>query len=128
MCFQIRDRYGVSLLTKHRVEFSDLGAHRFHHSFNCPTATCACGVEDETNEHCLTRCPLFSHLRVSLINSLCDIVNPAVQHLPHDHLTNLFMFGSNVYNKVSNKLSVEETIPYNKKTKRFKVLEAYAQA
>ena len=35
--FAIRDKFGIKLLTKIRVNFSDLRDHRFNHSFNCGT-------------------------------------------------------------------------------------------
>ena len=33
--FGIRDKFGIKLLTKIRVNFSDLRDHRFNYSFNC---------------------------------------------------------------------------------------------
>ena len=33
--YGIRDNFGMKLLTKIRVEFSDLRDHRYNHNFNC---------------------------------------------------------------------------------------------
>ena len=111
-CFFISDRYGVSLLTKLRVELSDLRSHRFDHNFNCPSPICACGIEDETVEHYLTRCPRFSCFRVTLMDSISGIVNPEIINLPNDHLTRIMVYGSKVYNTVTNKLILEATIRF----------------
>ncbi len=126
LCYNIRDRYGVSLLTRLRVDFSDLRAHRFNHNFNCPSPVCACNIENETSKHYLTCCPRFSHHRINLMNSISDIVNPETTHLPNDNLTHILLYGSNAYNVVTNKLILEASIRYIKSSKRFNVLEAYA--
>ena len=52
-CFGILDKKGTALLTKLRIDFSDLRAHRFKHKFNCPSPFCKCKLGDETNLHCL---------------------------------------------------------------------------
>ncbi len=126
MCYKIHDRHGVSLLTKLRVEFSDLRAHRFAHNFNCVSPICVCGKEDESTEHYLTRCPRFDIARELMISSLSEIINPVVRNLPDDHLTEIMLFGSKVYNIISNKLIIETTITYIKRSTRFKSLEAFA--
>ena len=38
--FEIRDIFGIKLLTKIRVGFSDLRDHRFNHNFNCDSPVC----------------------------------------------------------------------------------------
>ena len=59
--FGIQDKFGVRFLTKIRVDCSDLRDHRFNHGFvNCPNPLCRCGLEDETSEHFLMRCPNYS--------------------------------------------------------------------
>ena len=60
--FGICDKYGVKLLTKIRVSFSDLRDHRFNHNFNCDNPLCSCGVEDETSVH------FFHAVRTMLLN------------------------------------------------------------
>ena len=47
--------------------------------------------------------------------------------LPDGHLDNLLMYGSIAYNKITNKLILEETIKFIKDTRRFKVLEAFSE-
>ena len=48
--FGISDKYGVRLLFKLRVDFSDLRRHRFDHKFNCLSPICKCNQEDESTE------------------------------------------------------------------------------
>ena len=55
--YNIHDKYGIKLLTKIRVNFSDLRDHRYNHNFNCQNPSCACGIEDETAVHYFLCCP-----------------------------------------------------------------------
>ena len=50
--FHIADKYGLSLLTKLRVNFSDLREHRFRHNFNCQSPVCSCQSGNECIRHC----------------------------------------------------------------------------
>ena len=68
--FGIEDRYGISLLLKMRVDFSDLRKHRFKHNFNCLSPICKCNVEEESTEHFLLRCPLYTGNRKVLLSSI----------------------------------------------------------
>ena len=111
---------------KLRVDFSDLRDHRFNHGFrNCPSPTCRCGCEDETTEHFLARCSLFTEHRASLLGTISNLFNNDISILPHNHLTDILLFGSAVYNDITNKLILESTIRYIKCTKRFAKLEAF---
>ena len=122
---KITDIYGLKLLTRLRVDFSDLREHRFNHKFNCPDPTCACGLETETTEHYLLRCPRFASMRTALLSSIAEIINPGILHLPHAHLTEVFLFGSNAYNEISNRLILEASIRFIKTSLRFKSIEAF---
>ena len=108
-----------------RVRFSDLREHRFRHNFNCNSPTCECNLEPETNEQFLLKWPRFSSNRDQMLNTVSLIVND-ITVLPHSHLCDMLLFGSNVFNKVSNCLILEATIDYLKKTKRFKNYEAFS--
>ena len=41
------DISGIKLLTKFRVEFSDLRSHRLSHNFNCASPICSCNLEEK---------------------------------------------------------------------------------
>ena len=104
-----RYRHGMRRLTQMRVDFSDLRDHRFNHKFNCPSPTCSCGMEDETNTHFLLSCPRFSAHRQTYLSKISQIVNSDVSVLPKDHLTDLLLYGSNAYNSVINEVLLTET-------------------
>ena len=123
--FGIRDKFGIKLLTKIRVNFSDLRDHRFNHSFNCENPICSCGVEDETSVHFFLRCPHFSALRAVLLSKILDIIGSDLSLLPDEHIFNIIVYGSNVYSVVVNGLIIIETISYMRKSGRFVKLEAF---
>ena len=124
--FGIRDKLGINLLTKIRVEFSDLRDHRFNHNFNCACPTCDCGIEDETSLHFFLCCPRYRSLRSSFLSKISDIIHSDVVIFPGEHLLHIILYGSNVFNHLSNKLIIEQTIHYIKQTGRFKQLEAFS--
>ena len=124
--YNIHDKYGVSLILKLRVDFSDLREHRYNHNFNCPSPICKCGTEEESTVHFLLRCPLFKSLRGVLINSISDIVKNDFSVLPDDYVARIALYGSSSFNNITNKLIVESTINYVRKTKRFNKLEAFS--
>ena len=125
-CFSIRNRYGLSLLTRIRVGHSDLRSHRFNKNFNCLSPLCACGIEDETPEHFFLRCPRFVTQRHTLFDSITDILNPEKIICPPDHLTLMLMYGKNNCNDITNKLIVECSIRFIQESYRFKNLEAFS--
>ena len=124
--YNIRDRRGLSLLTRMRVEHSDLREHRYHHNFNCPSPICACNSEIESPEHYFLRCPRYARQRSTLLANLEAAVNSEFLNLPHDHLTKILLYGSNAFNDITNKIILETSIHFIKCTGRFKKIEAYA--
>ena len=123
--FRLRDKFGVKLLTKIRVSFSDLRDHRFNHNFNCNSPLCSCGIEDETSVHFFLRCPRCLTQRSVLLSEISEIINSDVTVLPDEHLYHILVYGSNVYNSVSNRLIIPETIRYIRNSRRFTKLEAF---
>jgi len=113
------------LLTKIRVNFSDLRDHRFNHNFNCENPTCACGLEDETPVHYFLSCPRYINQRTIYLGKISESIGTNVNVLPKEHLTQILMYGSNVYNNVTNNMIINETIYVMKKSGRFKKLEAF---
>ena len=74
--FNIYDIEGIKLLTRLRVEFSNLHNHRYRHNFHCLNPTCLCQTGIEDNEHFLLHCPRFS----SQQRVLFDLVSKSVYH------------------------------------------------
>ena len=66
------------MLTRLRVDFSDLRLHRFNHSFNCISPMCKCGSEEESSEHFLLLCPRFTNQRITLMSSISVAINPSI--------------------------------------------------
>ena len=124
--FDIVDKFGVRLLSKIRVDCSDLRDHRHNHGFrNCPSPLCRCNTADETSEHFLARCPLFNAQRATLLTTISNVLSNDISVLPDSHLSSLLMYGSKAYNNITNKLILEATISFIKRTKRFSILEAF---
>ena len=124
--FGICDKPGIKLLTKIRVDFSDLREHRYDHNFNCESPACSCGVEDETSVHFLLCCPRYIAQRTILLSKISEIIASDVSVLPKDHLIHIILYGSNVFNYISNKLIIEQSILYINITGHFKKLEAFS--
>ena len=124
--YGIRDNFGIKLLTKIRVSFSDLRDHRYNHNFNCASPMCSCGNDDETPTHYFLCCPRYNTLRTTYLSKISEIIGSNVSVLPNDHLIQTLMYGSNVFNSVSNEAIINETILFIKKSGRFKKLEAFS--
>ena len=96
------DKFGIRLLTKIIVEFSDLRDHRFNHAFNCESPICAWGIDTETSVHFFLRYPRYPLLRAILLSKISNIIHNDVSVFPDEHLFHILIYGSNVYNSVCN--------------------------
>ena len=124
--FGIRDQYGLSLLTRLRVDFNDLREYRYRRKFNCSTPICACTIENETTEHFFIRCPRFDSQRLILLNSICESTDSAdILFAPSPALCNILLYGSDKYSDDTNHKILVSSIRYIKATKRLKDIEAY---
>ena len=113
--FGIRDKFGIKLLTKTRVSFSDLRNHRFNHNFNCESPICSCGIEDETSVHFFLRCPHYTTQRSTLLSKISYIIHSDVTVFPDEHL----------YHILVAMFITLETITYTRNTGRFTILEGF---
>ena len=120
--YAIHDKSGIPLLTRLRVEHSDLRSHRYPKNFNCPSPTCKCGFEHETPAHYFLRCQFFIPCRRTLLNSISFIAND-IQNLPHDQLTKLLLYGSPSLDDNQNTSILKASIIY-----RFKKNEAFSHS
>ena len=123
--FGINDISGIKLLTKLRVEFSDLCSHRFSHNLNCITPICSCFLDEESNSHFLLRCPLYAPIRNNLLGNVSLIIGSDISLLPSEHLTCILLYGNNAYSNITNKLLLTETIEFIRKPERFNNREAF---
>ena len=124
--YGIKDKHGLSLLTRLRVDFNDLREYRFRRSFNCSSPVCACTTENETTEHFLLRCPLFENQRLIFLNTVCKITDSTdTLFIPSLILCNILLYGSDEFKDDVNHNILVATIQFIKTSKRFKVIEAY---
>ena len=121
----ISNRFGIKLFTKIRVGFSDLRAHRFNHNINCESLSCICNSDEETSVRFFLCCPRYNIHMLALLSKISDIIGCDVSVLPSDHLCNILVYGSNLFNSISNELIIHETIHYIGTTGRFTNPEAF---
>ena len=118
--FNIYDIEGIKLLTRLRVEFSDLRNHRYRHNFHCPNPTCLCQTGIENNEHFLLHCPRFSSQRRVLLDLVSKSVNFDILRLSSKEPCNLLLYGHSKCTIITNRVIIESTLEYIKSTGRFK--------
>lgn len=118
--FSTKDGWGKKCLFRLRVNFSDLKAHRFKHRFNCDSPECNCDTGEESTEHYLILCPLFSVQRRNLLNDLTAILIEGDGIPQGTRLVSLILYGDHKFNDAKNKLILDLTIKYILETKRFK--------
>ena len=66
---------GCKLLTRLRLEFSELREHKFQHNFNCIDPMCLCGTGVEDNEHFLLHSQRFFIHRTSYLDNVSQLTN-----------------------------------------------------
>ena len=118
--FGMNDRVGIDLLTRLRVDFSDLKLHKFDHRFNCDSPVCSCGQGSESSVHFFLHCQLYIGLRGALLDSVSEIIFN-VPVYPDQHMCYILLYGSENFSSVANIMILESTIRYIKDSKRFKV-------
>ena len=118
--FNSHDIMGTKLLTRLRVEFSDLRSHKFRHNFNCSSPSCLCLTGIEDNEHVLLHCPRFAAQREDLLDLVSGLSNIDIMRLSSKELSNLLLYGHPNFTLVTNRAIVESTIKFIKSTRRFK--------
>ena len=121
------DLKGIKHLTCLRVGHSDLREHRFSKSFNCPSPLCKCGLENESTEHFLLRCPTFNSSRGILIPKVLKLleINNIAPPDDDEKLSKILLYGYESLLENKNKRILSHTIHYIKCTKRFDTLEAF---
>ena len=116
--YGVTDLKGIRNITKLRVKFSDLNAHKFRHNFECLRPICNCGTANEDNEHYLLHCPHFDTLREDLFGTVAEVLGIDVADLDSETLCNLLLYGSSNLNIIENRIIIEATIEFIEKTNR----------
>ena len=117
----MNDRVGVNLLTRLRVDFSDLKLHKFDHRFNCDSPLCSCGQGSESTIHFFLHCQLCIDLRGVLLDSISEIIFNDFRLYPDQHMCHILLYGSESFNSVANRMISESTVRYIKDSRRLKV-------
>ena len=118
--FNIHDLTGIKLLTRLRVEFTDLHEHRFRHNFLCSSPFCSCQTGIEDNGHFLLHCPRFSSHRRDLLDLLSRLIDFDIMYLSSKELTTLLLYGNPNLSTITNRIIIEGTLRLIRSTGRFK--------
>ena len=113
--YGVFDLKGIKDITKLRVHFSNLNAHKFQHNFECISPLCNCGITNEDNEHYLLYCPRFNQSRRGLFDSVAEVLGSCIANLDSIALCNLLLYGSYNLTLAENRIIIEATIDYIKK-------------
>ena len=117
--FDACDPHGLKLLTRLRVGLSHLREHKFKHGFNDTIDPfCPCNMEIESVSHFFLRCDFFTDLRTDLMNDLFD-VDQNIQYYNENLLTEILLFGKDVFSHQTNSQILDLSISYILKSERF---------
>ena len=119
--FNIHDPHGLKLLTRLRVNFSQLREHKFRHNFrDTINPLCSCGLAIESTKHYLLRCSFFSSERKTLVDKVADVIGD-ISHLSDDKLIDLLLYGSDSLTTEQNACVLRYTIVFLKSSGRFDI-------
>jgi len=117
--FNIFDPNGLKFLTRLRLGFSHLNEHRFRHNLeNCINPLCSCSLEVDDTIHYLLHCHHFCHLRDDLMNSVSSVCENFITFTDNVK-KDILLYGDPRLDGIRNKLILEATINYIKKSERF---------
>ena len=98
--YNINNPVGLNLSTRLRLGLGHLNEHRFNHNFlNCINPLCSCSLEIESTSHVLLHCRHYTNIRVTLLNSISEIIGNTF-NINDECLVNLLLFGSQKYTKI----------------------------
>ena len=110
--YSISNPVGFKLLTHLRLGLSHLNEHRFNHNFqNCINPLCSCSLKIESTSHFLLHCHHYTKIRVTLLNSIAEIIGNTF-NINNECLVNVLLFGSKKYTEIDNSHIVNATIKY----------------
>ncbi len=116
--YGIRDLVGIKRLTKLRVEFSSLNAHRFRHNFDCVSPLCLCGMGNEDNAHFLLHCHRFRVMRRDLLGQLSEVPGLDLTNMDSKALCELLLYGSPQFTIIDNRIILEATMSFIERSMR----------
>ncbi len=106
--------------TRLRLGLSHLKSHLFTYNL-VPSPLCGCGLEPETTEHYILRCPVFGVARIEMYHKMVDILDHSLLTAlrTDSDIVNLFLFGHNELSTEKNKLIFEMAQTYINASERF---------
>ena len=117
--YDIFDPEGLKFLTRLCVGLSHLNAHRFRHNFQvCLNPLCSCNLEIEDTTHYLLHCCHFSTQCANLMNSVKSVLQN-FDFFSENNKKDLLLFGDSRFDENKNKVILEATLTFIKKSKRF---------
>ena len=123
--FGVHDIEGVRLLTRLRVQLSDLREHRFRHRFHCSSPMCFFQKGIEDNEHFLLHYPRYTNYRKDLLDRISSIVHKDLDSLTSIDLCNLLLYGNSQFPFDTNHSIIEPTIPFIKSSRCFEQIDLH---
>ena len=117
--FNISDPTDLKLLTHLHLGLSHLHEHKFRHNFqDCLNPLCSCSFEIEDTTRYLLYCEHFSNHRNDLMNSVKSII-PSFETFTDNNRIDILLYGDSRFDENKNKIILEATINYLKKSKRY---------
>ena len=117
--YNVHDPIGVKLLSRLRLQFTNLNEHKFRHGFNdTVNPMCPCGTDVETTEHFLLRCHCLSTQRFELFDHLYRL-DPSFSKLNAKEKVAYLLYGSRSNSSSLNKEVIKLVIKFLKSTGRF---------
>ena len=117
--YNIHYNVGLKLLTRLRLELSNLNEHRFNLNFrNCITPLISCSLNAVSTVHLFLHCHHFHNIRAKLLNSLV-VIDMNLLKLSEEQLTKVLLYGFTQLNQNHNRNILSSSIEYLVESKPF---------
>ncbi len=106
--------------TRLRLGLSHLKSHLFTYNL-IPDPMCGCGLEAETIDHYILRCPTYGMARIEMYHTMVDVLDHSLlTGLRHDSdIVDLFLHGHKDLSHEKNKLIFKMALTYINSSERF---------
>ena len=116
--YNIKNYFGLKLLTRLRLGLSHWNEHIFNHNFqNCINPLCTCSLEVESTAHFFLHCHHYHNIRAKLLNSL-EVIDTNLLTLSEEQLTKV-LCGFSQFDQNQNKNVLNSSINYIVESKHF---------
>ena len=117
--FGVHEPLGIRHLFQLRVSLTALRSHKARHNFiDTPYDNCHCNQGSEDSSHFLFTCPSYITQRVTLVNSVKEVLRRNnLNHL--ENQLQLYLYGHYSLNHGDNRLILMATLKFIKDSRRF---------